>query len=70
MCRDGHFNGDQDTWDWICNWENWSKEDWSHWRNDVYKRFSKRNGATCHRIHYYIIHIIYFRGHACLCERH
>ncbi|CAF4078840.1 unnamed protein product, partial [Rotaria sordida] len=46
-CRDWHFGGDQNTWDWICNYENWRDADWQRWDNGVWKRFTKRNGAKC-----------------------
>ncbi|CAF5067673.1 unnamed protein product, partial [Rotaria sp. Silwood1] len=49
-CRDWHFTGNQDTWDWICTWENFKDKDWKRYRNDrIYNLFEKRDGATCRR---------------------
>ncbi|CAM4831558.1 unnamed protein product [Rotaria magnacalcarata] len=49
-CRDWHFNGDDETWRWVCNWENWTKADEKRWYDGGWKCFTKRNdGATCRR---------------------
>ncbi|CAF3062888.1 unnamed protein product, partial [Rotaria sp. Silwood2] len=61
-CRDWHFKGDQATWNWICNWENFTREDWNRWSNDrIDDLFEKRSGATC-------LYLFggYIYGHACL----
>ncbi|CAF3979406.1 unnamed protein product [Adineta steineri] len=48
MCRDWHFTGDYDTWTWITNWENWTKDEWNRFRNDgIRNNFKERDGATC-----------------------
>ncbi|CAF1555199.1 unnamed protein product, partial [Rotaria sordida] len=65
-CRDWHFTGNRDDWNWICNYNNWRDEDWERWRNDRDKLFKKRDGATC--IYRFIGGIIRF--HLCLCEMH
>ncbi|CAF1106027.1 unnamed protein product [Adineta steineri] len=47
-CRDWHFTGDQEQWNWICNQNTWKEEDMQRWRNDGYVGlFKKRDGATC-----------------------
>ncbi|CAF0766312.1 unnamed protein product [Adineta steineri] len=81
-CRDWHYNGDQDTWNWICSYENWGKVDENRWYNGAYKLFTKRDAATCHRddlhllVHYvhhyadgYHTHVD-LRPHPCLCDKH
>ncbi|CAF5114319.1 unnamed protein product, partial [Rotaria sp. Silwood1] len=46
-CRDWHFNGDQATWNWVCNNKSWKDEDWKRWNDVAYECFTKRSGATC-----------------------
>ncbi|CAM4852247.1 unnamed protein product, partial [Rotaria magnacalcarata] len=47
-CRDWHYSGDQNTWNWICNWRNWSDGDCKRYNNsNIYKLFTKRDGAAC-----------------------
>ncbi|CAF1371020.1 unnamed protein product [Adineta steineri] len=48
-CRDWHFTGDQDKWNWFCNYENWQDVDYNRWRNGAYELFTKRVDATCGR---------------------
>ncbi|CAM4912388.1 unnamed protein product, partial [Rotaria socialis] len=28
-----HFNGDDETWRWVCNWQNWTQADKDRWIN-------------------------------------
>ncbi|CAF0934920.1 unnamed protein product [Adineta steineri] len=46
-CRDWHFNGDQETWNWICNYKNWRKVDEDRWRKGASNLLEKRIDATC-----------------------
>ncbi|CAF0886874.1 unnamed protein product [Adineta steineri] len=46
-CRDWHFTGDQDQWNWICNHKNWKEKDDKRWYNSDYELFTKRDRATC-----------------------
>ncbi|CAF1232341.1 unnamed protein product [Adineta steineri] len=47
-CRDWHFSGDQDQWNWVCSWENWEDKDKNRWKDgEGLKLFTKRDGATC-----------------------
>ncbi|CAF3670368.1 unnamed protein product [Rotaria sp. Silwood1] len=46
-CRDWHFTGDQGTWNWLCNWENWGPADQNRWYAGAYQCLTKRDGATC-----------------------
>ncbi|CAF3585532.1 unnamed protein product [Adineta steineri] len=46
-CRDWHFTGNQDQWNWVCNYENWTQVDKERWLSIEYKLFTKRHGATC-----------------------
>ncbi|CAF1304855.1 unnamed protein product [Adineta steineri] len=46
-CRDWHFNGDQETWNWICNYKNWRKMDEDRWRKGASNLLEKRIDATC-----------------------
>ncbi|CAF3067891.1 unnamed protein product, partial [Rotaria sp. Silwood2] len=34
-------------WQWVCNWQNWTKTDEKLWYDGRYKLFTKRDGATC-----------------------
>ncbi|CAF3315970.1 unnamed protein product, partial [Rotaria sp. Silwood2] len=66
-CHDWHFDGDQDTWNWICNYKNWNSKDWDRWDNDcVYEHFVKRNDATCRRSSPRPLR----DSHLCRCQRH
>lgn len=47
QCRDWHFTGDQDTWEWICLRSTWTKLDEDLWCIGRYKLFEKRIDATC-----------------------
>ncbi|CAF1393676.1 unnamed protein product [Rotaria sordida] len=68
-CRDWHFSGDQATWNWIRNWQNWDSKDWERWSRDrIYNLFSKRDGATCFRFSIFFRFSIGF--HVCICELH
>ncbi|CAF0838467.1 unnamed protein product [Adineta steineri] len=51
-CRDWHFNGDHDTWNWVFNWRNWVKADEDRWCNNRAKLLTKRDDATCRIICY------------------
>ncbi|CAF1429283.1 unnamed protein product [Adineta steineri] len=56
-CGDWHFSGDQEQWNWVCNYKNWKNDDVNRWRygdkkrltkHDAgYKLFTLRDGATC-----------------------
>ncbi|CAF3590864.1 unnamed protein product [Adineta steineri] len=46
-CRDWHFDGDQETWNWICNYKNWRKVDEDRWRKGASNLLEKRIDATC-----------------------
>ncbi|CAF2028488.1 unnamed protein product, partial [Rotaria magnacalcarata] len=47
-CRDWHFTGNHDKWNWVCNFKNWKGDDWQRWNDGDYKLFKKRtDGATC-----------------------
>ncbi|CAF1058612.1 unnamed protein product [Adineta steineri] len=62
-CRDWHFTGDQDQWDWVCNHKNWEDADWSRW-GDYKKLFTRRhNGVTC-------CDRVPSLSHLCICEKH
>ncbi|CAF0908439.1 unnamed protein product [Adineta steineri] len=76
-CRDWHFTGDQDQWNWVCNWENWNDADWSQWRSGSINFFTKRDDANCDGDIYFrglIYDLLYDGdrndGHLCLCEKH
>ncbi|CAF4555097.1 unnamed protein product [Rotaria socialis] len=70
-CRDWHFNGDDETWRWVCNWQNWTQNDKQRWDNGGYKCFTKRNdGATCVDYLSSDLVVYYYLGHVCLCDRH
>ena len=74
-CRDWHFNGDQKTWNWLCNFKNWDKNDRDRWRRDYRELFTKRNGATCYDAYYddFDYYDDYYHDlyhHLCLCEKH
>ncbi|CAF1487582.1 unnamed protein product [Adineta steineri] len=81
-CRDWHFSGDQDSWNWVCNHKNWNDVDWRRWYNDrEYKFFTKRGGATCSLgdFHGGLLLGLYDGDggfglllglHLCLCEKH
>ncbi|CAF1314460.1 unnamed protein product [Adineta steineri] len=45
-CRDWHFTGDQDTWNWVCNYENWKVEDKNRWCIGSWKFFTKLNDGS------------------------
>ena len=47
-CRDWHFSGDQESWNWVCNYENWTDQDWNLWNRGRYQLFTERDGATCY----------------------
>ncbi|CAF1500108.1 unnamed protein product, partial [Adineta steineri] len=62
-CRDYHFYGDQDQWNWVCNHKNWEDADWSRW-GDYKKLFTRRyDGVTC------CDHVPSL-FHLCVCEKH
>ncbi|CAF4398727.1 unnamed protein product, partial [Rotaria sp. Silwood2] len=78
-CLDWHFSGDQNTWDWLCNWEKWQDTDWHRWYKERSKMFTKRNDAICvfHLGGARYSHSCYAASrrascfeHLCLCERH
>ncbi|CAF3627266.1 unnamed protein product [Adineta steineri] len=46
-CHDWHFTGNQDQWNWVCNWKNWEYADWCRWYTDGTMLLTKRDGATC-----------------------
>ncbi|CAF1397411.1 unnamed protein product [Adineta steineri] len=49
-CRDWHFTDDEDTWEWVRNYKNWTDEDRSRWDDDrAWELFERRDGATCIR---------------------
>ncbi|CAF1232398.1 unnamed protein product [Adineta steineri] len=48
-CHDWHFTGDQEKWDWICNYKNWIQVDKERWNDGDYNLFQKRPGAACSR---------------------
>ncbi|CAM4851929.1 unnamed protein product, partial [Rotaria magnacalcarata] len=62
-CRDWHFTGNHDKWNWVCNFKNWKGDDWQRWNDGDYKLFKKRtDGATCYDLGGLRLHI-------CLCDR-
>ncbi|CAM4852403.1 unnamed protein product, partial [Rotaria magnacalcarata] len=78
-CRDWHFTGNHDKWNWVCNFKNWKKEDWQLWNGGDYKLFKKRtDGATCY-VYFVYDYRLYVRDdglvvygyddHICLCDR-
>ncbi|CAM4843959.1 unnamed protein product, partial [Rotaria magnacalcarata] len=80
-CRDWHFNGDDETWRWVCNWKNWTKADEKRWDDGGWKCFTKRNdGATCDFDSVYVyssdvsvsryVYVLLLLYHICLCDRH
>ncbi|CAF4197467.1 unnamed protein product, partial [Rotaria sordida] len=47
-CRDWYYTGDPQTWQWIRNVKNWTKDDWKRWdHGDYCERFQRRDGYTC-----------------------
>ncbi|CAF1502573.1 unnamed protein product [Adineta steineri] len=48
QCRDWHFSGNQDQWNWVCSLENWEDKDRNRWKaGEGLKLFTKRDDATC-----------------------
>ncbi|CAF1448231.1 unnamed protein product, partial [Adineta steineri] len=43
-CRDWHFTGDQDTWNWVCNYKNWKEKDTNRWHGNGYMLFTYSDG--------------------------
>ncbi|CAF4277900.1 unnamed protein product, partial [Adineta steineri] len=84
QCRDWHFSGNQDQWDWVCSWENWEDKDKNRWKaGEGLKLFTKRDGATCNDAdldrhfnssgdrHFNTTGDRHFNSaHLCLCDKH
>lgn len=65
-CRDWYYIGDQSTWQWIINDNEWDEEDRKRWDDGNYKnRFQRRKGSTCkaHFGYYYDRNHDYYGGH-------
>ncbi len=66
-CRDWQFTGDLATWQWLQGVKSWTSDDVNRWNNDkVWKRFTKRDGATCtyvfHYVHGFSVHGVSVHG--------
>ncbi|CAF1117301.1 unnamed protein product [Adineta steineri] len=46
-CHDWHFRGNQEQWNWVCNWKNWNRDDKKRWCDDDWKLLMKYDDATC-----------------------
>ncbi|CAF3737479.1 unnamed protein product [Adineta steineri] len=82
MCGDWHFTEDHTTSTWTTNWKHWSDDKWKRFfRDHIYKKFTKREGATCDYpldddyadpplYAYAVYRYSYAIYHLCVCERH
>ncbi|CAF1238963.1 unnamed protein product [Adineta steineri] len=76
ICRDWHFTGGQDQWNWVCDCKNWEKGDKDYWRYDNgWNLITKRYDSGAFSRYYHHLYngydaYDYYNRHACLCEKH
>ncbi|CAF1304914.1 unnamed protein product [Adineta steineri] len=66
-CCDWRFTGDQDQWNWVCNYKKWKVVDWSRWVYGDYKLLTKRNGAKCRFLGLLLVSAL---DHVYFCDKH